>query len=39
VFVGQVEGRFIHPDGADDWDQVAMVRYRSRRDMQCYFAC
>jgi hypothetical protein len=33
VFLGQVLGRFIHPDGADDWDQVGMVRYRSRRDM------
>jgi hypothetical protein len=33
VFLGQVQGRFIHPDGNDDWDQVAMVRYRSRRDM------
>jgi hypothetical protein len=33
VFLSQVQGRFLHPDGADDWDQVAMVRYRSRRDM------
>ena len=33
VFMGQVQGRFIHPEKADDWDQVAMVRYRSRRDM------
>jgi hypothetical protein len=33
VFAGQVQGQFIHPDGADDWDQVGMVRYRSRRDM------
>ena len=33
VFLSQVEGRFIHPDRTDDWDQVAMVRYRSRRDM------
>jgi hypothetical protein len=33
VFLGQTLGRFIHPDGADDWDQVGMVRYRSRRDM------
>ena len=33
VFAGKVQGRFIHPGGADDWDQVAMVRYRSRRDM------
>jgi len=33
VFLSQVEGGFIHPESADDWDQVAMVRYRSRRDM------
>jgi hypothetical protein len=33
VFLGQVQGRFIHPELADDWDQVGMVRYRSRRDM------
>ena len=33
VFLGQVRGRFIHPDLGADWDQVAMVRYRSRRDM------
>jgi len=33
VFASKVMGRFIHPENADDWDQVAMVRYRSRRDM------
>jgi hypothetical protein len=33
VFLGQVLGRFLHPEHADDWDQVGMVRYRSRRDM------
>lgn len=33
VFLGPVQGRFLHPDGADDWDQVGIVRYRSRRDM------
>jgi hypothetical protein len=33
VFDSVVKGRFIHPDAADDWDHVAMVRYRSRRDM------
>jgi hypothetical protein len=33
VFDSLVQGRFIHPDAADDWDHVAMVRYRSRRDM------
>ena len=33
VFLGQVQGLFLHPGSADDWDQVGMVRYRSRRDM------
>ena len=33
VLAGNVIGRFIHPDGADDWAQVGIVRYRSRRDM------
>ena len=33
VFDSLVQGRFIHPDAADEWDHVAMVRYRSRRDM------
>ena len=33
IFLGQVQGRFLHPAQADDWDQVGMVRYRSRRDM------
>lgn len=33
VFDSQVLGRFIHPAAAQDWDHVAMVRYRSRRDM------
>lgn len=33
VYLGQVQGRFLHPGGADDWDQVGFVRYRSRRDM------
>ncbi len=33
VFASQVQGRFLHPAAAEDWDQVAMVRYRSRRDM------
>jgi len=33
VFDSLVLGRFIHPESADDWDHVAMVRYRSRRDM------
>lgn len=33
IFHGKVAGRFIHPHGNDDWDVVALVRYRSRRDM------
>lgn len=33
VFASVVQGHFIHPHSASDWDQVAMVRYRSRRDM------
>jgi hypothetical protein len=33
VFASKVMGRFIHPEHLDDWDQVAIVRYRSRRDM------
>lgn len=33
VFDSLVTGRFIHPATADDWDHLAMVRYRSRRDM------
>ncbi|RPH59255.1 MAG: hypothetical protein EHM81_08570 [Chloroflexi bacterium] len=33
VFLGQVQGRFLHPVGADDWDLVGIIRYRSRRDM------
>ncbi len=33
VFASRVQGRFLHPDGATEWDMAAMVRYRSRRDM------
>lgn len=33
IFMGSTQGRFIHPEGADDWDTTALVRYRSRRDM------
>lgn len=33
VFLSSYMGRFIHPEGNDDWDDVAVVRYRSRRDM------
>ena len=33
VFDSLVQGRFIHPEAGKEWDHVAMVRYRSRRDM------
>jgi hypothetical protein len=32
VFLGTPTGLFLQPEGADVWDQVALVRYRSRRD-------
>jgi len=32
VFLGTPTGRFLQPEGADVWDQVGVVRYRSRRD-------
>ncbi|MEM9351874.1 MAG: hypothetical protein AAGA92_02585 [Planctomycetota bacterium] len=32
IYTSNVRGRLIHPDGATDWDDVAIVRYRSRRD-------
>ena len=31
VLISDMQGRFIHPEGVDDWDQIAIVRYRSRR--------
>ena len=33
ILVADVAGRFIDFEGADEWDQVGIVRYRSRRDM------
>ena len=33
IFVASVEGSFINETSHDDWDTVAMVRYRSARDM------
>ena len=33
VFVGKVRGRFIEEPGDIRWQRVAIVRYRSRRDM------
>ena len=32
IFVSNVQGRFLHLEGSDDWDQVAFIRYRSRKD-------
>jgi hypothetical protein len=32
IFLGRTVGRFLTPEGADLWDRVALVRYRSRRD-------
>ena len=32
VFLGTPRGLFLQPEGADEWDQVVLVRYRSRRD-------
>jgi hypothetical protein len=32
VFIARRSGRFIEPEGADQWHYVALVRYRSRRD-------
>ncbi len=33
VFLGITVGRFLAPDGVDEWDRVVLVRYRSRRDL------
>src|SRR5207247_10940109 len=33
VFLGKPEGRFIEEAGDPEWHRVAIVRYRSRRDM------
>lgn len=33
VFLGDVQGRFLHEAGDQDWHRVAIVRYRSRRDL------
>ena len=33
ILMAYPQGRFLDFPGADDWDQVAIVRYRSRRDM------
>lgn len=31
IMTGDVAGRFLHPEGNDDWDMVGVVRYRNRR--------
>jgi len=33
VFGSDVMGTFLEAQGGEEWDYVAMVRYRSRRDM------
>jgi len=33
VFNSSYMGRFIHPEGNDDWDDIAIVRYRSHKDL------
>jgi hypothetical protein len=33
VFLGEVQGRFLAEAGDPDWHRVAVVRYRSRRDL------
>ncbi len=32
LFIARRQGRLVEPAGSDDWQMVAMVRYRSRRD-------
>ena len=33
VFIGLPQGRFIDKSGDMEWDRIAIVRYRSRRDL------
>ena len=33
MFISNYMGRFIHPEGNDDWDDIVIIRYRSRKDM------
>lgn len=33
VFLGEAQGRFLHEAGDAEWHRVAVVRYRSRRDL------
>ena len=32
VFVSNISGKFLYLDDSEDWDQVGIIRYRSRRD-------
>jgi hypothetical protein len=32
IFLGRSDGRFLTPEGTEQWDCVVLVRYRSRRD-------
>lgn len=32
IFIGRRRGHLVEPEGFDEWNMVAMVRYRSRRD-------
>jgi hypothetical protein len=33
VFRSSYMGRMIHPEGSDDWNEIVIVRYRSRKDL------
>jgi hypothetical protein len=33
IFMSSYMGRMIHPEGNDDWDEIVIIRYRSRKDM------
>ncbi len=33
ILLARVQGHFLDFEGADEWDDVGIVRYRSRRDM------
>jgi hypothetical protein len=33
VFMSSYMGRMIHPEGNDDWNEIVIIRYRSRKDL------
>jgi uncharacterized protein (DUF1330 family) len=33
VFRSSYMGRMIHPEGNDDWNEIVIIRYRSRKDL------